>query len=212
MRVLCEGRLSYRHAARLPAIAVMAGAMLGSGTAAATTGSITGKVWVVSVDRAANATFPAPGETPDATFTTNGIAYIGTQVGIHNNHCYTIARFVADCGTPGYGLTFSGLPNPHLGGAAANAKTAMSGRGYGVMIEFTGTAGFTSDKPIDILHDDGISLKIDGSVVPGFGSGVTGPQLDEIKFTGTTGSHAFDLLYANAEGGGAWLIFFPQLY
>ena len=82
-------------------------------TANAQSGSIQGQVWVVSYDQAANVAFPAPTATPDATFSTNGIAYIGQQP----NNCYTIASFLATCGTAAYNLTFSGEINPYLGGS-----------------------------------------------------------------------------------------------
>lgn len=174
-------------------------------------GNIQGKLWVVSVADASNVQFPPPSATPDATFTTNGIAYIGQDGKNHGRHCYTIGRFLAGCTTAGFDLKFSGLTNPILG-KAVDGTTPMSGANYGVIIEFTGSIFFTHKQPIQILHDDGVSLMIDGAQITGFGSVITPPRLESVRFTGITGTHSVDLLYANAIGGGAWLLFFPRLY
>jgi hypothetical protein len=50
-------------------------------------GNIQGKLWVVSVADASNVQFPPPSGTPDATFTTNGIAYIGQDSKNPGHHC-----------------------------------------------------------------------------------------------------------------------------
>jgi len=96
---------------------------------------IQGKVWVVSVAQASNVTFPSPNSIPDATFTTNGIAYIGWEP----DNCYTLATFLAQCANRGFELKFSGLANPNLGGTPAGPDTSMSGRTWGILVEFTGT-------------------------------------------------------------------------
>jgi hypothetical protein len=174
-------------------------------------GSLQAKLWVVSPEQASDVTFPAPSATPDATFSTNGIAYIGGGKG-----CYTIEKWVAGCETPAYGLAFSGLPNPNLKNKAAARSTKMNGPNYGIIVEFTGTVDLTNGSPIYILHDDGVSLMIDGSQIPGYDPFTTVPVLESASFTGTTGGHSVDLLYANSAGNpntsGAWLLFFPQLY
>jgi hypothetical protein len=69
----------------------------------------------------------------------------------------------------------------------------MSGANYGVMIEFTGSATFTNGAPIFIFHDDGVSLEIDGVLVPGFSPG-SRVNPESVTLTGTTGTHSFDLL------------------
>ncbi len=175
--------------------------------ASAQSGSIQAQLWVVSYDQAANVGFPAPSATPDATFSTNGIAYIGQQP----SNCYTVGSWVGGCGTAAYDLTFSGDYNPNLGGVVG-PDTPMSGSGWGVIVEFTGTLDLKKNQKLYVANDDGIALEIDGTLIPGFTSGVTPPNLEEEKFTGKTGDHSFDLLYANAQGGGAWLLFFPALY
>ena len=178
-------------------------------------GSISAKLWVVSLAEAENAVFPAPAATPDATFTTNGIGYVG-QTAVSGKdparNCYTIGTFVGHCGMIALGLTFSGLPNANLGGTAASSATVMSSDVYGVMIEFTGTVKLTNGQEIGIIHDDGVSLNIDGNPVSGFTTGITAAYLQLATFTGTTRSHSFDLLYANAEPQEAWVVFSPQLF
>jgi len=172
--------------------------------------TIQGKVWVVSVAEASNAAFPAPSATPDATFTTNGIGYVGHSP----SNCFTINTFLTRCGTPGSNLTFSGLPNPNLGGRAAGPSTKMSGERYGVMIEFTGNVVLGNNQVVGIIHDDGCSLMIDGSLVGGFNTGSGVPILQTFNFAGEGGTHTFDLLYANTQGGpgdGAMVLFTPLL-
>jgi hypothetical protein len=176
-------------------------------------GAIQGKLWVVSIAQASNVVFPAPSATPDATFSTNGIAYIGQEkTAGSTRNCYTISSWVANCASVAYGLTFSGLPNANLpGNTAANSSTLMNGDTWGIMVEFTGTVGLTNGQQIVIYHDDGASLEINGSVVPGFAPGVGIHFPDSVTWTGGSGTFTYDLLYANAQGGGAWLLFGPQL-
>jgi hypothetical protein len=64
----------------------------------------------------------------------------------------------------------------------------MSGKDFGIMIEFTGTVNLTNGKEIAIIHDDGVSLMIGGSPVSGFGNGI-GETLDYVTFTASTGSY-----------------------
>jgi DNA-binding winged helix-turn-helix (wHTH) protein len=173
--------------------------------------AIEGKVWVVSAAESAHVMFPPPRATPDLTFRTEGIAYIGTAP----DNCYTVETFVARCGMKGYDLEFSGVSNPNLGGAAAKPTTEMSGS-WGIIIEFTGPVTLMSGQQISILHDDGVALRIDGIPVSGFNPYTTPPTLESTRFAGMSGVHSFDLLYANATqggpGGGAWLLFFPALF
>ncbi len=169
---------------------------------------IRGKLWVVSLARASNVTFPPPDSIPDATFVTKGIAYIGTSP----KNCYTVASFLSECSIGAFELKFSGIPNSNLGGTAAGPDTAMSGDTWGILIEFVGTTSFNNGQEISILHDDGAALEIDGQLIPGFGGLPTSPIMERSRFTGPSGLHTFDLLYANAGGGGAWILFYPALY
>lgn len=169
---------------------------------------ITGKVWLVSVAQASHVTFPPPNGPPDATFIARGIAFLGSSP----KNCYTVATFLTGCGMGAFNLKFSGLPNASLGGAPVGPDTAMSGDTWGVLIEFNGTANLAHGQEIAILHDDGVALEIDGTLIPGFSSGPTTPQFDSSTFAGSTGVHSYDLLYANAAGGGAWILFYPALF
>lgn len=166
-----------------------------------------GKVWVVSLAQADRVTFPPPNVPPDATFITRGIGFIGRAP----NRCYTLGAFLTGCGNV-FNLEFSGKPNPNLGGKPAGADTAMSGDTWGVLIEFKGSVNLAHGQEIAVLHDDGVALEIDGKQIPGFSSWPTVPAFDVANFAGPSGVHSFDLLYANATEGGAWLLFYPALF
>ena len=182
---------------------------------AAASGRIQAKVWVVSVAQASNVTFPAPLATPDMTFSTNGVTYIGGWYSgqLPAAHCFTISKFVGGCETRAFKPKYSGLYNSYLG-SPVNATTAMGGNNYGVIMQFTGSLNLSNGDTITILHDDGVSLLIDGAPVSGFSSGVLWPVLESVTFTGATGSHSFTLLYGNVGvvGDGAWLLFFQALF
>jgi hypothetical protein len=180
-----------------------------------------GKVWFVSVAEASNVTFPAPNAPEDVDFAANGIAYIGQGVLKGPESCMTIGSFLSTCSTPtvppgaNKGLRFTGVLNPNLGNKAAAPGTTINATSYGEIIEFAGTVSLTNGQQIQILHDDGVALQIDGVAIAGFGSTVTVPVLDSVTFTGATGAHSIDLLYANTAGNrsdGAWLVFFPHLF
>ncbi len=211
MKFNVKTTLSQRN---LKMYSLLAVAVLCCSLAASAQGNFQGKLWVVDVAQASDVTFPAPTATPDATFSTNGIAYIGQKTpGVANAaHCYTIGKFLNGCGTQAINLQFSGLPNPNLPhGRAASGTTAMSGGSWGIMIELTGEVGLTNGSPIQIIHDDGVAVEVDGSFVPGFNPHVTVPNLDSVTWTGTSGTHSLDLLYANAQPTGAWLLLIGNL-
>jgi hypothetical protein len=174
-------------------------------------GSVQGKFWVVPFLAASKVSFPAPSSTPDAIFTTNGIAYIAQSPA----NCETVSEFLSTCSTAAIGLTFSGASNAALGGPVG-PETMMNSTKYGEIIEFTGSASLQRDEEIYILHDDGVSLKIDGQPFGDYNNGISLPILEHKRFTGTSGTHTFDLLYGNVAesetGDGAWLLFFPQLF
>ena len=183
-----------------------------------TSAPIQGQVWAVSPDQAAKVTFPAPTATPDLTFCISGIAYIGQWngpgTGPKGQHCFTISTFLDHCGTYGYNLAYSGLPNPNLGGAAMTGTTAMSGAKYGLIIEFT-QLNACLPATIQILHDDGVSLEVNGNPVGKFNPGITAPVLESASWGGSPCGNTVDLLYATAAMAGrdgAWLEYFPQLY
>ena len=69
-------------------------------------------------------------------------------------------------------------------------------------MELTGKVMLTAHEFITITHDDGVSLMIDGELISGPGSGPTNPVGDGVVFAGKTGTHSFDLVYANSCGSG----------
>jgi hypothetical protein len=177
-----------------------------SNPASAATGQFQGKVWVVSVAEASTLTFPAPSATPDITFSTNTIAYLGgwPQGSTAAAHCFTISRFLGGCAQQAFGVKYSHLPNPNLGGAAVDATTPMGGDTFAVIMEFTWSASNTGThtQEIAIYHDDGVALEMDGKTVAGFNNGVLWPIMQMVKVATKPGTHTYDLLYANVGGSG----------
>jgi hypothetical protein len=173
-------------------------------------GCFDGQLWLVP-NSGLQATFPVPTATPDATFTTCHLAlfmnapYEGEpwlEPEVHN----TVARLLNSAHKV-YDLTFSGLFNDVVGAVVGPTtpvvnSTAQSDGTYGVYIEFTGTVFLHNNEPVVIVHDDGVSLMIDGELVPGFITGTTAFVAQWAQFTGTTGNHTIDLVYTNVEGPG----------
>ena len=196
------------------ATALCLSALAAAPASAATAKVFSCKVWVVSYATAANVAFPAPAAAPDATFQTDVIGFIGTTSPVSgpgiatNKYGYTIGGFVNGMGVAPLTtrLRFSKVANPILG-AAAGPATAMSGPGYGVMLECAGTVQIASGVKLGLLHDDGAALRVDGTAVAGITPTTTGPILEAPTFAGATGPHGVDILYANAATTGAWFIF-----
>jgi hypothetical protein len=77
-------------------------------------------------------------------------------------------------------------------------------------MEITGTGSFTTGQTLQIMHDDGVYLVVNGQVVinaplPTSFATTTG------TYTGPTGNQAFQLYFAEADGAPAVLqtIVFP---
>lgn len=180
-----------------------------------------GKVWFVNTSDAVHVKFPPPTTLEDIDFSTNGIAYIGQGTSTGAESCVTIGAFLSSCSTPTVppgvknGLHFTGVVNPNLGNTVATANTPLNKAAYGEIIEFQGTVYLSNGQEIQILHDDGIALGIDGVLVKGFDSETTPPILETVKYTGISGLHTIDLLYANVADGrsdGAWILFLPKYF
>lgn len=180
-----------------------------------------GKVWFVNTSDAVHVKFPPPTTQEDIDFSTNGIAYIGQGTSTGPESCVTIGTFLSSCSTPTVppgvkdGLHFTGVVNPNLGNTVATANTPLNKAAYGEIIEFQGTVYLSNGQEIQILHDDGAALGIDGVLIKGFDSETTPPILETVKYTGTSGSHTIDLLYANVADGrsdGAWILFLPKYF
>jgi hypothetical protein len=172
-----------------------------------------GKLWVVNDSTALSAQFPAPTALPDVTFC-GGTNYIGNNynIGPHSgNHCWTMISFLGTCASAVTNLRFSHLPNPYLSNKPVTGSTSLGpGYTYGEMMELTGSINLTNGRPIMVCHDDGASLLIDGSPVPDLNLTSTGAfptTCESATWTGTTGPHTYDLLYANYVEGfdAAWI-------
>lgn len=173
------------------AAAVVAMVGLNKETYACEQGKFRGKLWVVSESEAFNVQFPPPSAIPDLTFSTNGIAYVGSS----GSMCYTISSFTGGCETTSFGAQFSHLPNPYLGGVAGPSTPIDN-----VIIQLNGYIDLNRGDSIIILHDDGVVLAIDGVLVPGFYSGETAAIIESATFKGSAGRHSFNLLFANTWG------------
>jgi hypothetical protein len=126
-----------------------------------------------------------------------------------------MGTFLNECETQSFDVLYSRLPNPNLpGGGAVTSATPLGGPGCGTIIEFTGSLDLTNGSTIPILSNYAVALVIDGDlVITGYDSHFSTPNLATATWTGTSGKHSFDLLYANpsADVGGDWILFLPEL-
>ena len=111
-------------------------------------------------------------------------------------------------------LAFSGLYNSAVGVVVGGDtpvvnSTAGSNGTYGTYMRLEGTIQLTNGQLIYIAHDDGVSLWIDGVSIPNFSDGV-GDALQVYTFTGLTGAHEIEIIYANDAGQG-FLSFSPKM-
>ncbi len=198
----------------IPLVVALA-AWLWVGPALAASPTLSGKLWIVAAG--ANAGFPVPSATPDATFTTNHAVFIGEGAELGNVNIkfhYTIGPFLKSVAAVSR-LTFSGQFNSVLNGVASAATVLSDGVGggnagtYGTFIELKGQVPLFDGQVISISHDDGVALEIDGSTVSGFTSGSSFPRTENVTFTGTGGVHTIDLAYVEDAGGPALLVFSP---
>jgi hypothetical protein len=193
-------------------------AMLVALPIAAWGGPFEGKLWLVP-NAGLQATFPVPTATPDATFITWHISLFMNspyccgqpfQPDVHN----TVAGFLNSAHQV-RDLIFSGLFNDDVGAVVGPTtpvvnSTLQSTGTYGVYIEFTGTVFLHHSESVIIAHDDGVSLMIDGELLPGYSTGSGGTVAEGPNFTGTTGNHTIDLVYTNYQGPG-FLGFGPKM-
>ena len=63
---------------------------------------------------------------------------------------------------------------------------------------------------IDIANDNGVSLWIDGTRIPGFSERAGTVALEAYTFPGLTGAHKIELIFENACGPG-FLSFSPEM-
>jgi hypothetical protein len=103
-------------------------------------------------------------------------------------------------------IKFSGDTNYSLGGflnsfGAASNITYLNGASAStdftdVLMEFTGTAVFTTGQMFTVYHDDGVQLYVDGSSELSQPN-TTSPVDTPFTYNGPSGTFSFDFVYAN---------------
>jgi hypothetical protein len=79
------------------------------------------------------------------------------------------------------------------------------------LFEFDGSITVHTGEVIEVVHDDGASLYISGSLVPGLNPGPTAAVTEFAKYTGPTGTFSFQLVYGESNGPPAVLAaFIPE--
>ena len=196
--------------------------LLGEFSGATQAQELRGKLWLVS-NAGLIAKRPVPEAAPDATFVTRHVSFEMTAPGAGttglNNVNNSVESFLAsshpDRVPPVEDLAFSGLFNSVVGAVVdgntpVTNGTAASPGTYGTYMTLGGTIPLTNGQFIYIAHDNGVSLWIDGVRIPNFNSGVVNVALEAYTFTGLTGAHKIELIYANAFGPG-FLSFSPRM-
>ncbi len=148
---------------------------------------ITGRLWHVPEVISQNA-IPAnvPVTTPDVTFDVNSpMNFFGTSV--------TVGTWL------GNGSAFNIVEN-----TPGTLTSLMDDLSTGTLLEFTGVVSVTNGQTFTVTHDDGLTLII-GGVNLGFSPAPTAPVTSLATYTGPTGNHAFQLVYAECCGGPAVL-------
>jgi len=173
-----------------------------------------GKLWLLSNVNGIPATFPRPAAVPDATFVTKHLSFfmnapydpdVNNSVGGFLNSANHVAN-----------LVFSNVVNSAVGGIVGietpvvDSTAWACNSSYGVYMSFSGQIALTQGERITITHDDGVSLKIDDKAIGGLYSGQTSAIAQLFVFSGATGIHRMDLVYANICGDGL-LSFSPAM-
>ena len=184
--------------------------------------ALRGKLWLVSNAGGLIAKRPVPEAAPDATFVTRHVSFQMTAPNPYCTVCNNINNSVQgflssshpDRVPPVQDLAFSGLYNSAVGavvdGTTPVVNSTAGGYGtYGTYMRLEGTIQLTNGQYIYLAHDDGFSLWIDGVRIPNFTDGV-GAALQAYTFTGLTGAHRIEIIYANDDGPG-FLSFSPQM-
>lgn len=78
---------------------------------------------------------------------------------------------------------------------------------YGTFIEITGDLLLTTGSHIKIAHDDGVTLTLGGTLVPGFTSPLAADDPEEYTYLGPPGLISFELTYAESVTPPAFLEF-----
>lgn len=159
-----------------------------------------------------------PSVPADLTFTTSIINFssYGTATNTGNPALdFTINSFLNSLGAVPLGnQTYSPFANPVLGnvptpgtallGVCAPAAPCDVGE-YGTFIEITGDLLLTTGDHIKIAHDDGVTLKLNGVLVPEFTAPLAPASLESFIYLGPSGLIGFDLTYAESVTDPAFL-------
>jgi hypothetical protein len=150
-------------------------------TALAHADGITGVAY--SVDSSVADNVPTPGNIPSAgtteiaTFSASQIKFTGDPAGD-----YSLGGFLNSFGAAS-GITY-------LNGATATSTLDN------VLMEFTGTAVFTTGQMFTVFHDDGVQLFVNGSSELSQPN-TTSPVDTPFTYNGPSGTFNFDFVYAN---------------
>ncbi|MGH7037975.1 MAG: PEP-CTERM sorting domain-containing protein [Acetobacteraceae bacterium] len=86
--------------------------------------------------------------------------------------------------------------------AGQNGTTLSNGSTTGFMLDFTGSAHFTSGQTFTVAHDDGVDMFVNGSNVLS-STGPHSPTTDHFTYTGATGNFKFNFVYGECCGAPA---------
>jgi hypothetical protein len=165
------------------------------------------KSWLVTGTEApwlggTDAVFPVPTMGLDATATS------GTVDWSNPGGSGTLKNFLLSDPT----TTLNTCTSATVNGVTKNCATDVMSNGtastqtattYGQILEITGTEMFLSGTTYKITHDDGITVKLDGSTI----ISSPGPQAGGVStFTTTTGMHTIDIVYGECCGNPATLM------
>jgi len=164
-------------------------------SAQATSVTLNGSLWISQPTGAGDA-IPAnvPGTTPDVTFTvtTSSSIDFDSRSGGNNSAFYTVGSFLTN-GTPAATI-LTGSPS------------VLAGTLDNTIMTLTGTVNVTTGETFLFEHDDGATVLINGSALPGISPGPTGPTLSTLTYTGPTLSNtSFEIIYGECCGAPAVL-------
>jgi len=169
---------------RLNYLLIATATLLAARTNAAT---INGILWSVPASTADNVptlgNTPAPGATEWGTFNASAIQFSGDAAGNYN-----LGGFLNSFGAASNIVYMN----------AATATTDLTN----VLFEFTGTALFTNGQTFSVIHDDGVNMYVNGSLVLG-APGATSSTTQPYTYKGPTGNESFDFIYANGPANQA---------
>lgn len=172
-----------------------------------------GEAWLVTNARAQSA-LPSnfaglTAANADVLFTTSAIHFTSWSGAPNNtgtgNAFFTLTSFLTSGGAPTPAtITFS---DP---AASSQGMSNAGSPGLGTLMEITGIGSFTSGQTLEIFHDDGVVLVVNGQTVISSSTPTVFADSTGI-YTGPSGNQAFQLYYAECDNAPAVLetIVFP---